>query len=248
MLHILLDADMLCFISCSSVEHEVDWGDGLWTLHANASDAEAQIDDRVATIVALICDKLNYEGEYDVLMCLSDDKDNFRKHILSTYKANRIGKRKPVCYGEVRRWIITNYDTKIIPSLEADDIVGILATRYKGQEVHASGDKDFKSIPGIYFDFLKGDLYHISEEEADRYFYTQCLIGDVADNYKGCPKVGVKTVEKIFEKEGCSWNTVEQTFIKHGLTKEDALQQARVARILRDTDFRDGKPIMWNPN
>ena len=181
-------------------------------------------------------------------MCISDPVANFRKKILSTYKANRIGKRKPVCYREVIDWIKALYVTRMIPTLEADDVVGILATHFKGEEVHSSGDKDFRSIPGIFYNFLKGELYHISEREADKWFYTQTLIGDKADNYDGCPGIGEKTAEKIFKKEGVSWGTVKKTFLRKGLTEEDALQQARVARILRDTEWKDGKPILWSPS
>lgn len=248
MLSIFIDADMLCFVSCSSVEREINWGDGLWTLHADAKEAETQIDDRVEGIVTTVLDKLNYEGEYRIIMCISDPKVNFRKKILSTYKANRIGKRKPVCYSEVLEWIKRNYVTKMIPTLEADDVIGIAATHFKGQEVHCSGDKDFRSIPGIFYNFIKGELYHISEREADKWFYTQTLIGDKADNYDGCPGIGEKTAEKIFKKEGVSWGTVKKTFLRKGLTEEDALQQARVARILRDTEWKDGKPILWSPS
>lgn len=248
MLFIFIDADMLCFVSCSSVEREINWGDGLWTLHADAKEAETQIDDRVEGIVTTVLDKLNYEGEYRIIMCISDPKVNFRKKILSTYKANRIGKRKPVCYSEVLEWIKRNYTTKMIPTLEADDVIGIAATHFKGQEVHCSGDKDFRSIPGIFYNFIKGELYHISEREADKWFYTQTLIGDKADNYDGCPGIGEKTAEKIFKKEGVSWGTVKKTFLRKGLTEEDALQQARVARILRDTEWKDGKPILWSPS
>lgn len=248
MLFIFIDADMLCFVSCSSVEREINWGDGLWTLHADAKEAETQIDDRVEGIVTTVLDKLNYEGEYRIVMCISDPNVNFRKKILSTYKANRIGKRKPVCYSEVLEWIKRNYTTKMIPTLEADDVIGIAATHFKGQEVHCSGDKDFMSIPGIFYNFIKGELYHISEREADKWFYTQTLIGDKADNYDGCPGIGEKTAEKIFKKEGVSWGTVKKTFLRKGLTEEDALQQARVARILRDTEWKDGKPILWSPS
>ena len=248
MLFIFIDADMLCFVSCSSVEREINWGDGLWTLHADAKEAETQIDDRVEGIVTTVLDKLNYEGEYRIIMCISDPKVNFRKKILSTYKANRIGKRKPVCYSEVLEWIKRNYTTKMLPTLEADDVIGIAATHFKGQEVHCSGDKDFRSIPGIFYNFIKGELYHISEREADKWFYTQTLIGDKADNYDGCPGIGEKTAEKIFKKEGVSWGTVKKTFLRKGLTEEDALQQARVARILRDTEWKDGKPILWSPS
>ena len=45
------------------------------------------------------------------------------------------------------------------------------------------------------------------------------------------------------------WGAVEQAFIKAGLTKDDALTQARLARILRwsDWDAEKGEPILWKP-
>jgi len=38
-------------------------------------------------------------------------------------------------------------------------------------------------------------------------------------------------------------------FESRGLTEEDALIQARVARILRadDYDFKESQPILWSP-
>ena len=40
-----------------------------------------------------------------------------------------------------------------------------------------------------------------------------------------------------------------EAFEKKGLTEDDALLQARVARILRasDYDFKKKEPIMWTP-
>ena len=93
---------MLVFESASSVETPVNWGGDLWTLHANASDAEAQFEDRVSLIVDKVLNHMDYEGEYGLIMCFSDQNQNFRKEILSTYKGNRAGKLKPVCYGAVR--------------------------------------------------------------------------------------------------------------------------------------------------
>lgn len=247
-LYILIDADMIIFESCSSCETEVDWGKGLYTLQCNTSDAKYQVDSRVQDIIMHLLDKLNFEGEYQIVMCLSDPSgSNFRKRILSSYKENRAGKRKPLGYGEVRDWVLDNYDCVWYPSLEADDVVGILATRNKGNEVHVSGDKDYKSIPGLFYDFLHNELYDLSVEDADRWFFIQTLAGDSADNYAGCPGVGVKTAEKILDVEGSAWQTVENTFIKKGLTREDALQQARVAHILREGDYseKEGRIFLY---
>lgn len=246
-LKFLFDGDMIVFESCSSVEKDIEWEPDLWTLHADAAEAKAQVDDRIAVIVNKLLTKLGYEGRYEIILCFSD-KENFRKKLLSTYKANREGKRKPVCYKAVLEWCRENYQTVTLPTLEADDVVGILATKNSGEEVHISGDKDYRSIPGVYFDHIHNELYHITPQEADKWFYTQCLIGDTADNYTGCPGIGVKTAEKIFAKEGVSWNTVVRQFVRKGYGEEYALQQARVARILRKGDIdADGKPILWTP-
>ncbi|BAJ51821.1 exonuclease [Ralstonia phage RSB2] len=43
------------------------------------------------------------------------------------------------------------------------------------------------------------------------------------------------------------WDGIVSLFVKAGLTEEDALVQARVARILRasDFDFKEKRPILW---
>lgn len=248
MLKLLFDADMIVYEACSSVEKEINWGDGLWTLHADENEAEAQVDEKIANITNTVLSRLGYDGAYEIILCFSDPKSNFRRKILSTYKANRDGKRKPICYNAVVKWCEDNYYYQRIPSLEADDVVGILATQHEGHEVHISGDKDFKSIPGCFYDYIHGELLNITEEEADHWFLTQCLIGDPADNYSGCPGIGIKTAEKIFKKEGYTWNTVLKQFEKMGMTEEEALQQARVARILRRTNVDSQlSPILWTP-
>lgn len=242
---------MLVFESASSVETPVNWGGDLWTLHANASDAEAQFEDRVAFIVDKVLTHLNYEGKYNYAMCFSDSKQNFRKEILSTYKGNRAGKLKPVCYGAVRQWVEERYACMCYPTLEADDCVGLFADMYKGHEVHISGDKDFKTIPGIFYDFLHDEWHEISEEQAYRNFLVQTMVGDAADNYKGCPGIGPKTAEKVLDKYGVTWKTVVDQFKKAGLSKEVALQQARVAYILtkeKEYDLCTHKVALWTPN
>lgn len=111
---------MFVFEACSSVETEVQWEDELWTLHADAADAKAKVDDRIAAITDKVLNRLKHEGKYQILMCFTDDT-NFRKEILPSYKANRIGKRKPVCYRAVKEWVKENYTTYQRPGLEADD-------------------------------------------------------------------------------------------------------------------------------
>lgn len=244
---VLVDADMFIYRACSACETEVDWGNGFCTLHVELVDAENTVDETVASAVEAALKAVNYKGFYETVMCLSDS-ENFRKHLLPTYKANRKGTRKPLGYWKVVEWVKENYNTVQKPSLEADDCVGILATLNPGNHVMISGDKDFRSIPGYFYDFMSGVLYTNSPEEADYRHLWQTLVGDTADNYKGCPSIGETRATRLL-KEKCDWKTVEDLFVSKGLTKEDALLQARVARILRcaDYDFKKKKPILWCP-
>lgn len=243
---LLFDADMILFESCAAVETEIQWEDDLWTLHSDAADAKAKVDDRISSITDKVLTKLSHEGAYEILMCFTDD-NNFRKTILPSYKANRIGKRKPVCYRGVKEWVFENYNTYQRTNLEADDCIGILAT-LKPNTIIISGDKDFKSVPGRFFNYRKDELYEISEDEADYWHMFQTLIGDTADNYSGCPGIGEKTAQKILA-DGHSWANIVAQFEKKGLTEHDALTQARVARILRkeDYDFKNKAVKLWEP-
>jgi len=247
-LTILIDGDMVAFRASSAVEVATDWGEGLWTLHADQKEAQDVIDAMVDKIVNNVISHTKWQGRYEVKMCMSSS-ENFRKQILSTYKLNRKDKRKPVCYSGILKWLDEVYDTVLVNTLEADDVVGILATTYKDKAVMVSGDKDFRCIPGLLFNFLNNEWYDISKEEADRYFLYQTLLGDSTDNYKGCPGVGAVGAKKLLDKE-CSWANVVAAFERKGLTEEDALQQARVARILRveDWDKTNNKVKLWEPN
>lgn len=249
MLQFLIDADMVVFESCASEMIPVEWEDGLWTYQVTEADIQNHIDSIVERILGDVCTKLNYEGQWGITMCFSDANSNFRKRIYPEYKANRKHLRKPLCYPTIVQWVKDNYNTLQLPDIEADDCVGILATSLGGDIVNVSGDKDFKSIPGYFYNYQKAEISRISRKEADRWFLTQTLIGDTADHYPGCPTVGIKTAEKIFDKFGATWETVRDAFIAHGKTEEDALTQARVARILRaeDYDMEKQEVKLWSP-
>ena len=248
MLKILLDADMLIFRACSAAETPINWGGDLWTLHADAAEAKGAVDDMVQTIVDKVLNHYDYKGEYEIVMCLSDT-ENFRKTILPTYKLNRASKRKPICYPSVKEWVEENFTTCQIPTLEADDCVGILATTPNTKAVVVSGDKDFKTIPARFYNFLSDTYYETTTKEADYYHLFQTLVGDTADNYKGCPGCGAVGAKKLLDPAP-TWETVVNAFAKKNISEGEALTQARVARILRyeDYDFKNHKPILWCPN
>ncbi len=191
-------------------------------------------------------------------ICLSDINSNFRKTLNPSYKNNRKN-IKPILYEYLRNYLFeAGYKVYERPSLEADDVIGILATSskiIKGDKVVWSLDKDFKTIPCKFHRAAvngKDSSLNISEAEADWWFMYQTLVGDVADGYTGCKGIGDKTARKILGSIGDyslkeMWELVVKTYQKQGFTEEDALLNARMARILRvdDYDFKNKEIKLW---
>jgi DNA polymerase-1 len=192
-----------------------------------------------------------------VLLAFTDADANFRKDVYPAYKSNRKGHRKPVTYQYGREYAKKMYDSMTRPELEADDILGILATgnvaQFIGPKVVCSIDKDMRSFPCKLYNWMKPNdgIVEISEEEADLNFYTQILTGDSVDGYPGCPGIGPVKAAKILKdaERDTVWGMIREAYAKKKLTEEDALDQARCARILRaeDYDFTKKKPILWTP-
>lgn len=249
-LKLLIDADMVAFIACSSATHEAEWESGISSYFADFEEVKAHFISRLTAAIDTALEHHRYTGEYDILLCLSDRDSNFRRSVLPTYKAHRKG-QKPLCYWKLCDWMKQEGDVYIRPSLEADDCIGILATMEKNRDncLIISGDKDMKTLPGRQYDFLRDTYAELSEEDADRNFLMQTLTGDPTDGYSGCPKIGAVNAARILD-EDCSWAAVVRAFEKQHLTEQDALTQARVARILRaeDYDFKKKEVRLWTPS
>lgn len=235
---LLIDADIIAFKATASAEKPVNWGDGHWTLHCFEDEVAIRLDDQINKLV-------DEAPVQDCILALSD-VNNFRKDVASYYKANRKDVRKPMLLPWARQYLIDKYNTIIYRNLEADDALGILGTANKDTIIW-SEDKDLLTIPAKHW--IGGEVHEQTEEEADYMFYYQTLIGDTTDNYKGCPKVGSVTAHKLLGVDS-SWNTVVEAFAKQGLSEDVALEQARLARILRDGEYDTdtGKVKLWTPN
>lgn len=244
MTFLALDSDILMYKAASSAEVETEWGDDIWSLHTDLKEAKQAFEYQLNKITERL-------GVKDYVCCLSDHSANFRKQIDPTYKSNRKGTRKPVGYVALCSWVEENFKTFRKPTLEADDCLGILATMpaNKGKCIMVSDDKDLKGIPGKLYRPTADELLTITEADADRFFLTQVLTGDTADGYPGVKGIGPKTAEKILGLRP-SWAAVEQAYIKAGMTRDDALQQARLARILRFTEWDQdkGEVKLWHPD
>ena len=234
---LLIDGDIIAYKAAASAETPIDWGDGLWTLHSFETDVAVRIEDQIGKLV-------DEAPVQDCIVALSDT-ENFRKDVAPYYKANRTNVRKPMLLKWAREYIQTKYNTIIYRRLEADDVLGILGTS-NPDTIIWSEDKDLLTIPARHW--INGEVVTITEAEASYNFFFQTLVGDSTDNYSGCPTVGPKTANKLLSS-GCRWDTVVATFESKGLSEDVALENARLARILRDGEYNTdtGEVKLWQP-
>lgn len=195
----------------------------------------------------------------DVIVCLScTTVDGWRYALWDGYKAGR--GRKPHWLAAVKDHMEQAYPSYRRPTMEADDIMGILSTHptlIPGKKIIFSEDKDMKTIPGWLFNPAKDVKPRlVTLDEADGFHMLQALMGDSTDGYKGCPGIGPMKAAAILFGVSPPWGHPEEmwpaivaTYKSKGLTEEDALLQARLARICRHTeyDFKKKEVILWEP-
>ena len=248
---ILIDGDQYLYRACAATEHETKWDEENHVLASN----EVEAWDTVSSSLKKVIDHF---GSKDYVLTFSEG-EVFRKQIDPTYKGNRAGTRKPLCYYDVRERLIAAHKSIMFNGLEADDVMGILATKPgPDSKIIVARDKDMKTIPGKLWDGSK--FLTITEYEANYWHLYQTLVGDTADGYKGCPGIGPKKAEQALCElnpnsdafnANCKvgWEVIKILYANAGLTEEDALKQARLARILRWSDWDSIKkePILWSP-
>ena len=144
-------------------------------------------------------------------------KKNYRSDIASTYKENRKDARKPVHYDSLREYLVSKWDFKVIDGQEADDAMGIKAYDLpEDSSCIMTIDKDLDMIRGWHYNFVKEQLYYVTEKEAIKNFYTQILTGDRVDNIPGLKGIGPVKAKKILD--GCE---TEDSLFKAVLDKYD---------------------------
>ena len=152
----------------------------------------------------------------------------------------------------MRQHIMDKHNGVMWKNLEADDVMGIMATEPTQEDrVLVSIDKDMRTIPCT----LSNDgstTTQIPQRLADYNFMLQVLTGDKVDGYDGIDGVGIKTAEKLIKKYTNVplldlWKIVKGIYKDKGYTEKEALQQARVAHILRHGEYnkKTGKVKLW---
>jgi len=232
---LLIDADYIVYKSCAAAEYDIDWGDDVIMVGSKFSEAYNGVKRDL--------DRISGEFFDSEVILFFSDSINFRKRVAPDYKGHR-NRKKPCGYRRVIYKLHDEYKVIRMPELEADDAMGIYATS-NDDCVIVSPDKDMKQIPGRLYNME--EMFTIDKQSGWEWFLIQTLAGDSTDGYSGAPGFGVKTSAKFFAEYGYTWNSVVRAFIQKGLTEEDALRNARLAKILTADDYDNG-PILFNPS
>lgn len=245
----LIDADILVYVAAFHNQDSYEWVEGEDPVTvADEESSYHMLEDLVDEIKEAV-------KADDYIMCLScPASEGWRRKVLPDYKLNRSGKEPPLMRQKLIKYIKDNMPFAYMDSFEGDDCMGILMThpdKIKGHKVICSSDKDMKTIVGDHYDFKHKERFYVGEDEAYYWHMFQTLTGDTTDNYKGCPRIGQVKAEKILSavEPPEYWKTVVETFAKAGCTEEEALVQARVAKICQWTDvnYDSGEVILWTP-
>jgi 5'-3' exonuclease len=236
---LLIDADYIVYKACASCETEIDFGNDVIVVTSRFSEVMETIDRDLYSIA-------NDLGCFDDFILFFSSSRNFRKLLYPAYKGHR-NRKKPCGYRRAINALKKEYQVIVNHYLEADDAIGIFATKYPGHII-VSPDKDMRQIPGELFDLSTG-VITITPEEGQRWHYIQTMSGDQTDGYSGIPGVGVKRAAALLDKEGCTWDTVVKAYKAKGLSEDDALLNARLAKILHNEHYdSERKQILyWTP-
>ena len=237
---LLIDSDFLAYKAAQACEIGIDFGNDVVISQSQFSDVLRVFENELGKVTKAMMN--------DDFVLYFSSTNNFRKKIFPDYKGHRM-KRKPLGYRRLTNHCKEHYKYCIRPDLEADDAIGIDATRFSDpQNIVVSPDKDMKQIPSNLWN-LTDDVMEITVEDGNRWHLVQTLSGDPTDGYSGCPGIGVKRATELLDKNENQWEAVTKAFRDRGLSYDDALLNARLAKILRQEDYdqTNSQPILWNP-
>lgn len=188
--------------------------------------------EELMNFILMECSFHNSTGDYKVYLTGSG---NFRYDIAKSheYKGNRKKVEKPLLLPIIRNQMISAYDTVVSEGEEADDLIGIAATEVGSSVVIASADKDMLQIPAQHFNFNKNEWKFVNEVQGIRFFYTQILTGDSADNIKGIYGIGPKKAEKILKGITTEQQLWDRVLDAYDGNRERVIENARLLWLRR---------------
>ena len=195
-------------------------------------------EEALAKVDSVLDDALNevmWEVSEDNYQIFLTGKGNFRYDIAVSheYKGNRKGVEKPAHLQAIRQHMIDNWSAIVSKGEEADDLLGIWATAYGPNATIISIDKDMLQIPCHHYNPNKKTFTTMSEREGAKFFYTQILTGDKADNIIGLYGIGPKKAEKLLSDSVTDEEMYEECLRAYGGEEDRVIENARLLWLRR---------------
>ena len=215
----------------------------------------------VSMIVKLLREK---NPEY-IVFCYDRKEPSFRKELADNYKANRtempddMQVQMPYLKQVARLFGISDFE---VPSFEADDLIGTIATLAKKENFETyivSGDKDFSQLVDnktFLYDTMKEVVFTpalVKEKHGvlpDQFIDYLAIVGDSSDNIAGVAGIGPKGAVKLLEDyktlEGIyeNINEISSQSVKDKLlkSKEQAFLAKKLVTIVCDVPLEKAIP------
>ena len=215
---ILIDGDILTYRAAYSCEDK------------SIEDAQDKIDEMIEEIVSNLC----FSGDAAPYEVYITGNGNFRYDVQPTYKQNRSGKPKPEHLPDLRDYLLEVYEAKLSSGQEADDDITIRATQLGQHAIIASIDKDFLQVPCHHYNINKKTLVKVDEFEGLRFFYTQIIMGDAADNVIGIKGVGPVKAGKMLADATTERELYDICVAAYGGDTGKVTENARLLWLLRE--------------
>ena len=156
---LLIDSDFLAYKAAQACEIGIDFGNDVVISQSQFSDVLRVFENELGKVTKAMMN--------DDFVLYFSSTNNFRKKIFPDYKGHRM-KRKPLGYRRLINHCKENYKFCILPTLEADDAIGIDATRFADPEnIVVSPDKDMKQIPSNLWNLSDDCLLYTSPSPRD---------------------------------------------------------------------------------
>jgi 5'-3' exonuclease len=180
------------------------------------------------------------EEDYQVFLT---GRGNFRYDIAVTheYKGNRKSVDKPQHLQEIRQHMEENWSAIVSEGEEADDLIGIWATKYGPEAIVISIDKDMLQIPCTHYNPNKREFKTMTEFEGLKFFYTQILTGDRADNIVGLYGIGPAKANVLLGDCETEQDLYEACLRAYGGEEDRVIENARLLWLRRYEDQ------LWEP-
>lgn len=203
----------------------------------NRKDTEPE-DKALMLIDVMIGDiRAHYQAENPSTHIFLSGVGNYRHGIATraTYKGNRAGRPQPTHFKAIREHLLTKWSADLSQGEEADDRIGIEATKYRGGCVVCSIDKDLRQLPGRHYDFTKKEETTVTPKEAVLNLYSQVISGDSTDNVPGATGFGPVRAKKALE--GCKspfdcWQAALGVYVKEWGDLAGPLYALEAARLV----------------